>query len=182
MTEAGQWHTAADTPLSDLGVAHAEAAGLALSTWNADFSCIILTSMYLRARQTGDYLGKCLNATITPTKDLYERDLGVWSGLSFEEIERGWPGQLEAWHANELTGPPGGESDKEVADRLTGALLWAIPRQSPQIHLVVSHAGLLRGLVSYNNIPDAKVPPLGGRFLSLDHSENSLRVGPRVEL
>jgi broad specificity phosphatase PhoE len=119
---------------------------------------------------------------VAPTDDLHERDLGLWAGLSFGEIERGWPGQLEAWHTNELAGPPGGETDKEVADRLTGALLRSVPRHSTQIHLVVGHAGVLRGFVSHNNIPDAKVPPLGGRFLSLDRSDNALSVGPCIEL
>src|ERR671930_126482 len=49
-------------------------------------------------------------------------DLGQWTGLSRCEIERGWPGWVDAWRRRQLADPPGGETDQQVAARVARAL------------------------------------------------------------
>lgn len=161
-----EWHGNADPPLSPRGRAHALQAAQALSALGVE-PATIWTSDRRRARETAAAFGEVLRRPVVPDANLRERDLGDWTGLSLDEIEAGWPGRLEAWKWRRLPGPPGGETDLDVASRLGRALLSCSAGDPGSMRLIIAHAGLLRGLLATSGMVDEEVPPLGGRWLTL---------------
>ncbi len=161
-----EWHGNADPPLSPRGKAHALQAARALLA--LDFGpSTIWTSDCRRAKETAAAFGEVLRCPVVPDANLRERDLSDWTGLSLGEIEAGWSGRLEAWKRRKIPGPPGGETDREVAARVSRALL-SYPAGDPgSMRLIIAHAGLLRGLLAASGMADEEVPPLSGRWLTL---------------
>jgi len=118
-----------DVPLSELGQRQAEATG----RWFASLDEgqrpeVILTSPYLRARQTAEAI--CANGGLTgPTRlvideRLREREFGVFDRLTTAGIRNKYP--EEAAHRSMLGKfyhrPPGGESWADVILRLRSAM------------------------------------------------------------
>ena len=119
VSERREWHGRADPPLSARGTAHALAAARLLAARGLEVASIS-SSDQRRARETAAAFGEVLRRPVLADASLRERDLGEWTGLYREEIEGRWPGQLPAWTRGGLAGPPGGETDEEVAARVTG--------------------------------------------------------------
>jgi broad specificity phosphatase PhoE len=166
MSDRLEWHGNADPPLSPRGKAHALRAARALVALDVG-PATIWTSDYRRATETAAAFGKVLRCPVVRDANLRERDLGDWTGLSLGEIEAGWPGRLEAWKRRRIPGPPGGETDREVAARVSRALL-SYPADDPgSMRLIIAHAGLLRGLLAANQMADEEIPPLSGRWLTM---------------
>lgn len=118
-----------DVPLSDLGHHQAEATGRWFASLGEDERPeVILTSPYLRARQTAEAI--CANGGLTgPTRlvideRLREREFGVFDRLTTAGIRNKYP--EEAAHRSMLGKfyhrPPGGESWADVILRLRSAL------------------------------------------------------------
>jgi len=118
-----------DVPLSDLGHAQADAAGRWFAALPEDERPeVILTSPYLRARQTSEAI--CAAGALTgPTKlvideRLREREFGVFDRLTTAGIRSKYP--EEAAHRTMLGKfyhrPPGGESWADVILRLRSAM------------------------------------------------------------
>jgi broad specificity phosphatase PhoE len=166
VSERLEWHGRADPPLSPKGSAHALQAARLLAARDLQVASIS-TSDQRRARETAAVFGEVLRRPVLPDASLRERDLGEWTGLGRREIEGGWPGQLLAWTRGSIAGPPGGETDEEVAARVTFSLLRCAADDAGGLRLVVAHAGLLRGLLAVNGMVHTEIPPLGGRWLSL---------------
>lgn len=166
VSERREWHGGADPPLSARGRAHALEAARLLSARGLEVASIS-SSDQRRARETAAAFGAVLRRPVLADASLRERDLGEWTGLGREEIEGRWPGQLSAWTRGGLAGPPGGETDAEVAARVTGTLLRHAADGAAGLRLVVAHAGLLRGLLAASGMPHTEIPPLAGRWLTL---------------
>ena len=119
-----------DVPLSELGVRQAEAAG----RWFASLPSnerpeIILSSPYLRARQTAEIICKAGGLAGGPARTiiderLREREFGVFDRLTTIGIRERFPD--EAAHRRRLGKfyhrPPGGESWADVILRLRSML------------------------------------------------------------
>jgi glucosyl-3-phosphoglycerate phosphatase len=166
MSDRLQWHGNADPPLSPRGKAHAFQAARALLALDCEPSTI-WTSDCRRAEETAAAFAEVLRCPVVPDANLRERDLGDWTGLSLGEIEAGWPGRLEAWKRGRIPGPPGAETDWEVAARVSRALLNYPAGDPGSMRLIIAHAGLLRGLLAASGMADEEVPPLSGRWLTL---------------
>jgi len=136
-----------DVPLSDLGHAQSEALGQWFTTLPDDQRpTVVLTSTYLRARQTataivekGGFgktdLGFCVD------ERLREREFGILDRLTTQGIEVRYPEQAEArrrlgkfYHR-----PPGGESWCDVILRLRAALDTLSLHHRDQRVLIVGH-------------------------------------------
>lgn len=74
---------------------------------------------------------------------LREVDFGLWTGRTWEEIERRWPAELRAWRADpEHVAPPGGETLSQLRRRALAAVAALAPGS-----LVVTHGGVIRALL-----------------------------------
>jgi len=112
--------------------------------------------------------------------DLRERDMGAWKGLAPTELEAQWPGMLRAWTNGEIGGPPGGETDTQVAARARRALSRYCDRGVSRI-LVITHGGIIRSLRKEAGLEHSAVPHLGGYWLHLTESVE-WKLGDQVVL
>src|SRR5215212_2370289 len=92
----GRWQGWADPPLSDLGRAQAEAAGPAAAPVDA-----VVSSDLQRARVSAELMAAVLEIDeVHIERDLRERDVGDFTGLTRAEIEERWPGSLSQGNAS----------------------------------------------------------------------------------
>jgi probable phosphoglycerate mutase len=127
-----------DPPLTDLGRRQAIAAAETLGAAGS-FDAIV-TSPLARARATADAAGEVLGLTPQVDEAWRECDFGAFEGMTFAQVRKRYPTELDAWLADPSVPPPGGESFEEVTGRVRAArdiLVAAVP--AGQRLLLVSH-------------------------------------------
>jgi broad specificity phosphatase PhoE len=150
----GRFQGQADPPLNASGLAQAEALAAALGP---GLHQALYTSDLTRARQTAAALAARTGLAARLEPRLREVHHGQWDGLLLAEIVGRYP---DDWAARarlpETARPPGGETVREVAARVSAAL-DDIARQHPAGSvLVVSH-----GLALATALCRAQGLPLG---------------------
>jgi ribonuclease H / adenosylcobalamin/alpha-ribazole phosphatase len=139
-----------DPPLSDDGAAQARAAGDRLATvlgMGPDAVSVVVTSPLQRARQTAAVVSDLLGVPLEVDDGLAECDFGAWEGLTFAEVEEGWPDELAAWLASTAVAPPGGESFDDVLVRVRASRDRLLARAHAGTAVVVSHVTPIKTLV-----------------------------------
>jgi broad specificity phosphatase PhoE len=170
----GRWQGQADIALSTLGRRQAHVATQKLGTFD-----VIAASTLMRAAETAYIISTELGiGPIVPVPDLIERSAGEWSGLTRDDIERDWPGYLEADRR-----PPSYELDEELWPRINAGLravaeLLAAPRDEA---IVVAHGGIIYLLEDRAGVRRGRMPNLGAIWLDVA-DDGSFTVGERVEL
>ncbi|MGH9114879.1 MAG: histidine phosphatase family protein, partial [Acidimicrobiales bacterium] len=116
----GRWQGWADPPLSPDGEAQVRAAAGRLAA-EPPFE-MVATSDLCRARRTAELLAGELgiDGGLAVDAGLREYDVARWSGLTYEQIEAGWPGELERFRRGEVS-PPDGEDRFEFDARVAAA-------------------------------------------------------------
>jgi probable phosphoglycerate mutase len=137
-----------DSPLTELGIEQARAAGRLLQRLIPDiYNVCIETSPLGRARQTAIILSEVLGLDpneILVAPLLIEHHLGNWQGLTHSEIDARDPGALQAREERKWDYVvPGGESYALVADR---AKQWLASKRHAPITIAVTHAIISRTL------------------------------------
>ena len=149
----GRWQGQADIELTDLGYEQARRAADKLGTFDA-----VASSDLRRALITATIIAETLGLGLLPADERFrETHVGEWQGMTHDEIERDWPGYLEAHRR-----PPGFESDVSIVQRV-GAALGDLATQFPggQV-LVIAHAGVLRVIRRHLGVLDQRIANLGG--------------------
>lgn len=130
-----------DLPLTDGGRRQARRCGRELASGRI---ASIWCSDLLRAKETAEIISRRIGVPIRSTTALREIHLGAWEGLEMAEVRRCDP---EAWR---LRGdrlpdfrPPGGESFRDLADRVLPEFASIAAAGDTDI-LVVGHAGVNR--------------------------------------
>jgi broad specificity phosphatase PhoE len=165
----GRWQGHADPPLSELGARQAGAAAEAV----ADLAVVaVVTSDLQRAHRTAE-LVQPPEIPITVEPALRERDAGAWTGLTRDEIEKQFPGDLAARRSG-----PGFEGDEALLARVLPVLGALVAGTDADVVLVVTHGGVIRALERHLGAPSVPVPNLGGRWL-LDDGTGGLALGDR---
>ena len=151
-----------DVPLDDVGRRQARdsAARLASlqpgSIWSSDLS---------RAADTAAELAVLTGLSIRTDPRLQEINLGERQGLTLDELRERFP---EVWRAfvsgEELPRAKGGESEPEVADRVSQTMHEAIERLTPgEVGVLVSHGVAIRvGLCRFLGLPHGHWHALAG--------------------
>lgn len=173
-----RWQGWADPPLSPEGIAQAEVAAAALQGLPIR---VVVTSDLRRARSTAEIIARAAGAAVSVEPALRERDIGLWSGLTADEIEVRWPGQLEAYRADPGLSFPDGEGAEALLRRAMPVLL-VIARDDPRgdVAVVVSHGGLIRCVRAALGGTDRHIAGLAGCWLEADGS--GLRLAAEVDL
>ncbi len=167
----GRWQGQADPPLSELGRRQAHAAGERLGTVD-----VIISSDLERAAHTAQILSGALGVgPVVLEPRLRERDAGEWSGLTHAEIERAWPGYLEARRR-----PPGFESDASLLERVHEAFDDIEREYRGGEILVVCHGGIVYAIERLHDLPFDRLPNLGARWLT--HDGERVVLGERLQL
>lgn len=134
----------ADLPLTDLGYQQAREAGRQIA---ASFkSEVVVASPFLRARETARVIAEILQLPTQIEPQLYERDVGVLKGQSYDSlaiVDDYDHAEPWAWK------PEGGESYEEVRARV-GPVLDRLAATHPDRDVViVSHGGVMQTLWSH---------------------------------
>jgi Histidine phosphatase superfamily (branch 1) len=121
VSDRSEWHGTSDPPLSLKGREHTLTATEQLRQLGLKITAVICSD-FSRAVETATVFGEAFNCAVVRNPLLRERYLGEWEGLTQAEIERKWPGLIEAWRSGSIDGPPGGETDDQVTRRVRRAL------------------------------------------------------------
>lgn len=109
----------------------------------------VYTSDLQRAYLTGCAVKGVHEIPIITRRDLREINGGEWEGLTWEQIEQGYPDDLYTWrHAPERHQCPGGESFAQVQQRMTDAVLDIVKKHPGQSVAIASHGAALRCYLS----------------------------------
>lgn len=149
--EGGRVQGREDIPLSDTG--RAEVRRWRVPPEIASFDWI--TSPLSRAVETASLLG-----AVDPPSDhrLVEMNWGSWSGLQLEALRAELGDLMKAWEAKGLDfQAPGGESPRDVQDRLRPFLAERASRKAPTV--VVAHKGIIRAVYALSVGWDMTGPP-----------------------
>jgi broad specificity phosphatase PhoE len=139
-----RWQGQADPPLSERGVAQAEAIAKSLAQERAD---ALLSSDLRRAWQTAEIVGRALGLVPRSDARLRELDVGRWAGLTRSEILALDPellGRFEAEDPSARAG--GGESRAQIRQRVRGAFRSLAEQHRGARLIVVTHLGVVRAL------------------------------------
>jgi probable phosphoglycerate mutase len=131
-----------DVPITELGRQQAHEAASRIAKCFAPTQ--IISSPYLRARQTSEIIAAELGLPIEVVHDLHERDLGVLKGQSYDLL-RDLAGQDSGYDPKRgwMWRPEGGESYEDVRQRVSVVIDDIRNRYPDQELIVVSHGGVM---------------------------------------
>lgn len=137
----GVWHGSTDSPLTERGALQAKRVAEFLAGHARDARALY-SSPLQRARLTAGAIAEPLTLAVELAEDLSEYHLGSWEGKSYDELYN----QHRLWHHMKRDpdyAPHGGESPRQVADRITGALRRIAAAHRGERVIVVAHGGAL---------------------------------------
>jgi probable phosphoglycerate mutase len=129
-----------DATLTERGLAQARAVASRVGPVAA-----VVTSPLSRCTRTAELIAQAAGGVpVRVDSDLVECDFGKWEGLTFAQVNEGWPDKMQAWLASPAVAPPGGESFDEVAVRVGRAVRrWREAYPGERV-AVVSHVSPIK--------------------------------------
>ena len=146
-----RWQGHSDTPLNDVG--REQARALADELENEQLAAIYSSDLR-RAYETAREVADRKRMDVIVDRDLRETHLGVWEGLTSDEIEHRWPDDFRRWRAGEVLLGRGGETPEDVRGRVLRAAHRIAAAHPGEQVLVVSHGGALRTLALHADAID----------------------------
>ena len=137
----GVWHGSTNTPLTAHGHGQAAAAAAFIEA-NCKPVGTVYASPLDRAHHTAMRIAERLGLIPQIDPGLAEYDLGDWEGMSFESLYHDKK-LFDNMKSDPDYRPHGGESPKQVGDRLVGSLRRIADRHPGERVVVVSHGGAL---------------------------------------
>ncbi len=135
-----------DLDLTELGHRQAEALAARLADVHLD---AVYSSDLCRAMNTVLPAARAHGLAVTPDKRLREIFAGEWEGVTFDEIARRFPADRALWKQNiGLARPTGGESVRELTERVKEALDEIAARHGGETVLVGTHATPVRSVMT----------------------------------
>lgn len=131
----------------------------------------VYSSDLTRCRTGAEMIARSHGITPHFRRDLRELHIGVWEGLTWDEIIARWPREWEE-RLRDIVDyrVPGGESTRDLALRATAAIRDIVSRHRGETVLVVGHGGLNRVIIL-----DALKAPLSSLF-SIEQQYGCLNV------
>lgn len=176
----GRWQgSGSDSPLTERGVEQARTAASSLA--GVPFDALYASSL-ARAVETARVLAGALGLEVRVDEGLRELAHGSWEGKTMEEVLDAWPEEHAALESDPWSVPrPGGESYRELAERLWPVLDRFADRHAGGRVLVVTHGGPIRlVLAELSGIPLTRRDRLGvdnGRWFAVERAAGAWRLG-----
>jgi broad specificity phosphatase PhoE len=137
-----RYQGAIDVALNATGVRQAEALVQRLPMDEID---VIVSSPLERALQTARIIAQTLPRDVQVMEHFRERSVGVYEGLTPEEVKAKYPGLWEQRLTRQMNQtPPGGETIMEVGCRVLEGLAQLKQQHSNKTVLLVAHAFVAR--------------------------------------
>ncbi|MCH2173340.1 histidine phosphatase family protein [Myxococcota bacterium] len=137
----GVWHGSTDTRLTPLGERQARLVGRHARLNLAD-ATIVYSSPLVRARVTARAIAEALDAPLKVDAELSEYDLGRWEGKTYRELQERH-GLWDHMRRDPDFAPHGGESARQVTQRLERSLRRIARAHPGERVFVVTHGGAL---------------------------------------
>lgn len=110
---------------------------------------LIYTSPSLRAVQTAQMVARVYKKDFEVLEDLTNRKRGVWSGLTFDQIEEKHPHMLEQMHANPCSYcPEGGETVLDFNKRVSESIKKIVEKNTDNRVILVTHPSVIQAAIS----------------------------------
>jgi len=150
-----RWQGHSDAPLSDLGRRQAREAARALAR---EPVAGLYASDLRRAFATAQIVGEPHGLVPVADARLRELDVGAWGGLTRRQIETRWPETLATFDRGDPdVRPTGGETFRELEDRVRVVLDELAARHAGDTVIVVAHGGVLAAVTGEFGHPNAAV-------------------------
>jgi len=107
----------------------------------------LVASPMVRTQETAAAVGRRLGLPVETDPAFAEGNFGEWEGLTADQIEARWPGQLKRWHVDAAFGMPGGESIEDVGRRVGAGLQRLVAEGVDRTVVVVSHSVAIRAAI-----------------------------------
>jgi alpha-ribazole phosphatase len=135
-----------DVPLSALGKQQARQLALRLAD---EHLAAVYASPLRRARETAEIIARQRGWPVRIDQGLAEIHHGLWEGMTTRQVMQEYPSMMDRWRSQPHTVVmPQGESLKDVALRVDGALERIIIAVLKGKVMICSHDAVLRVLVS----------------------------------
>lgn len=135
-------------PLSEEGLAQARAAAQWLAALGDKVDCV-LASPVRRTRETAEVVAAALELPVSEEPGFAEMEFGSWDGLTFLEVAERDQAGLDAWLGSLEVPPPGGESFRQVEERVLAGLDRVLAEHAGRTVVVVSHVTPIKTLVAH---------------------------------
>lgn len=113
--KSGKYQGSTDVPLNDLGLDQAKRAGDYLS--DVPFTAVYASNL-CRAKITAETIASVHGLLVQTYEGLQELHFGEWEGLTFDEIDARWPGEiLKMYEHPDLVRIAGGETFLQLQQR-----------------------------------------------------------------
>lgn len=109
----------------------------------------IYSSTALRTTQSARILSQICNSNFEIIEGLESRKMGIWSGLSFKEIEEKYPHTLEAYHKDpENYRTEGGETILELNKRIAQTINEIIENNLNKRLIIITHGDVIQAAIA----------------------------------
>ena len=167
-----RWQGRADIELTEEGERQAHRAAEVLGTFH-----LIAASSLRRARRTAEIIASRHGVDeVVVDERLRECDVGPWQGLTYSQIEEGWPGWVRAGRQ-----PDGFEPNHEVVARMSAAFRDLVAMAGGDDVLVVSHSGAIRTMRRAMGAHDERLENLGGSWFHVG-TDGAVHPGELVQV
>jgi broad specificity phosphatase PhoE len=109
----------------------------------------IYSSDSIRAVETARIVADRFGVEVRQDPRLREVNFGEWEGLTREEINERYAGAFSEWDTCKLAAPTGGETDREMADRVLDAVCEIARNHVTERTLVVTSGGPIRAVQAH---------------------------------
>jgi probable phosphoglycerate mutase len=143
----GRYQGHLDSPLTALGLAQAHAIARRLVDEKAT---ALYSSDLVRARKTAEIIGTMIGLEVRLEPRLREQHLGVFQGLSKEEVKQKFPDERRQFKTNDPNYLlPGGESARQAFDRMMACFEELACRHAGETAVIVGHGGTVTALLRH---------------------------------
>ena len=141
----------------------------------------VYSSDLIRSVKGADIIAKQLDLSFTPLRQLRERSVGVWEGLTADEIKERFPEEFQLWRADLLNyRPTGGECVTDVRDRIIPEYERLVAAHPDQEIAMLLHGGVNRVILAHvlgldlNNL--FRLDQTFGALNIIEHYEDGMAV------
>ena len=133
-----------DPSLTELGRQQIEAAARELARRGG--AEVLICSPMVRTRESAQIIGEHIGLEPVVVDGLQEARFGQWDGHTFAEVMEKWPAQMSGWLGSPEIAPPGGESVRQVFDRVSAAFDKVLTAYPGKRIVIAAHVGTIRSL------------------------------------
>ena len=142
---------------------------------------VVYSSDLIRSIKGAEIIANCLGTPFTSLRELRERNMGSWEGMTVADIKERFPSEYVAWSADLLHyRPPGGECLIDVQDRVLPVFKRLVASHPDQEIAMLLHGGVnrvvLADILGMHPLNLFRIDQTFGALNIIDHYEDGTAV------